>query len=151
LDKQDLPKGEKEVRAALPALKPLGAKAAAYQLVAAAELAAETAAAEEEARAGVGALGLAAGAKAGGAAAPSGRYLADATDAWEAFGGVGGKGVRVYAPPFPPQPVPARPIMLDTAVSYIDYPSLDHRCGQARQAEAKSTFARLFGGWGASS
>jgi hypothetical protein len=55
---QDLPKGEAAARAALPKLKGLTDKARAWQLVAAAEAAAEAAAAGEEARKDVAAMGL---------------------------------------------------------------------------------------------
>lgn len=55
---EDLPKGEADVRGALPRLASLAAKARAWRLVAAAEAVAEAAAAGEEARKGVAGLGL---------------------------------------------------------------------------------------------
>jgi len=80
------------------------------------------------------------------------RYLSDALDTWESFGGAhNGKGARIFPAPYPLQPVAARPIMLDTAAAGIDYPSIAHRVGaKTEQAGQTSTFARLFG-WGAGS
>ncbi|GBF97795.1 signal recognition particle subunit [Raphidocelis subcapitata] len=146
----DLPKGETAARAALPRLAALTAKARAWQLVAAAEAAAEAAAAGEEARKGVAGLGLEQQA----AASAGGRFLSEALDAWDSFGGThSGRGARIAPAPYPLQPVAARPIMLDTAAAGVEYPSLAHRTRGKAAAEggaAPSTFARLFG-WGATS
>ncbi|KAI8465561.1 MAG: hypothetical protein J3K34DRAFT_525289 [Monoraphidium minutum] len=146
---EDLPKLEAAARAALPRLAALEDKSRAWRLVAAAEAAAEAAAAGEDARRGIAGMGLDAAAVAGGA-----RYLAEGLDTWESFGGAGGgKGARLYAAPYPLQATPARPIMLDTAAGGIAYPALDHRLRNKAAPEggaAPSTFARLFGGWGAS-
>ncbi len=153
---QDLPRGEPLVAEATPTLEALKAKAAAYRLVALAEAAAEAAGTRDEAAKGIGALGLSTAAAATATAAAAGgaaRYLAEHLDAWEAFCGSGfsadgkaGKGVRVFSAPYPPQPAPLRPIMLDTAAAHLAYPSLEHRV--RKESAAKSTFSRLFGGWG---
>ena len=42
--------------------------------------------------------------------------------------------------------VAVRPFMLDSALTYVRPPSLEHRY---RKDEAKSTFSRIFTGWGA--
>jgi hypothetical protein len=42
--------------------------------------------------------------------------------------------------------VAVRPFMLDSALTYVQPPSLEHRY---RKEEAKSTFSRIFTGWGA--
>ena len=48
----------------------------------------------------------------------------------------------------PPRPVAVavRPFMLDSALNYVQLPSLEHRY---KKEEAKSTFSRIFTGWGA--
>lgn len=48
----------------------------------------------------------------------------------------------------PPRPVAVavRPFMLDSALTYVQPPNLEHRF---RKEEAKSTFSRIFTGWGA--
>jgi hypothetical protein len=84
------------------------------------------------------------------------RYLSEGLDTWEAYGGTGsGKGARLCAVPFPLQAAPGRPIMLDTAASGVEYPSLAHRlrakkAAAAAASQGTSTFARIFG-WGTSS
>jgi hypothetical protein len=53
-----------------------------------------------------------------------------------------------------PQPIPCRPIMLDTAAAHLAYPSLDHRLPKAAAAAAQkkaggSMLSSLgFTGWG---
>jgi hypothetical protein len=47
-----------------------------------------------------------------------------------------------------PQPVPFRPIFLDTALNYIRAPDLGHRLPAKQQQPAVAgALSRLFGGW----
>lgn len=86
---------------------------------------------------------------------PPQRYLSEALDAWESFGGgAGGKGARVFPAPYPLQATAARPIMLDTAAGFIGYPSLAHRVrskpdasGGGAQGSTIGSALRYFG-WG---
>jgi len=71
-------------------------------------------------------------------------WLLTSMDAWQSFATDGSPQVA----PIPPslQPIPARPILLDAAQDYVAYKSLVHRAEQ--RPETKSTFSRLFAGWG---
>lgn len=44
------------------------------------------------------------------------------------------------------QAVPLRPILLDSALEYVQPPSLEHRLD--KQPAARSLTSRLWGGWG---
>ena len=71
-------------------------------------------------------------------------WLLTSMDEWQSFAADGSPHVA----PIPPslQPIPARPILLDAAQDYVAYKSLAHRAEQ--RPETKSTFSRLFAGWG---
>ena len=71
-------------------------------------------------------------------------WLLTSTDAWQSFATDGSPQVA----PIPPslQSIPARPILLDAAQDHVVYKSLVHRAEQ--RPETKSTFSRLFTGWG---
>jgi hypothetical protein len=76
-------------------------------------------------------------------------YLLDHLEAWESFAGTSGKGAKLYAGPYALRPMPARPIMLDTAAAAVDYPDLSHRMKAAEPAAgASGLVGRLFGAWG---
>ena len=85
---------------------------------------------------------------------PPQRYLSEALDAWESFGGgAHGKGARVFPAPYPLQAVAARPIMLDTAAGGIAYPSLAHRLCEKPAAEGGAQGSTIgsalrYFGWG---
>lgn len=69
-------------------------------------------------------------------------YLPDNLDRWESFAGKGGKDVRIFPVPPPPVAIPVRPFMLDSAQSYIEMPSLQHRI--QKKADQKTSLARFF-------
>lgn len=73
------------------------------------------------------------------------RYLVDNLDRWESFAGGEGRPTRLCRVPPQPASVAVRPFMLDSALNYIQAPSLEHRTAKE---EAKSTFSRIFT-WGA--
>ncbi len=75
------------------------------------------------------------------------------TTRWESFAGEDGRPPRFYQLPPPIQPIPVRPLTLDSAQAYLNIPSIKHRYPQQatqQQGEAStaSTFARFFTGWG---
>ena len=72
--------------------------------------------------------------------------LLEALPRWESFGGgdSGAPPPRLSAVPPRPASVPVRPFLLDSALSYITTPALEHR---VQKEAAKGTFARLFTGW----
>ncbi|KAL6755220.1 subunit of the signal recognition particle [Haematococcus lacustris] len=130
--------------------------AAGYKAVAQAEVAGLAAKEAEALPKGVGGLKL--GEKAGAgtgtgaaSATPQATFLSEALDQWESFAGglgaAGAKAPRIHPLPFRMQAIPARPIMLDTALAHLDYPSIEHRL---RKAEKKSVLSSLAGwAWGA--
>ena len=71
-------------------------------------------------------------------------WLLTSMDSWQSFASDGAPRVA----PMPPslQPIPARPILLDAAQDFVTHKSLAHRAEQ--RPETKSTFSRLFTGWG---
>ena len=74
-------------------------------------------------------------------------YMLDGLLRWESFAGgqAGNPPPHLCAVPPRPSAVPARPFLLDSALGYINAPTLEHR--MPKEA-AKGTFARLFTGWG---
>lgn len=78
-------------------------------------------------------------------AAADARYLVDNLDRWESFAGGEGRPARLCRVPPQPASVAVRPFMLDSALNYIQAPSLEHRTAKE---ESKSTFSRIFA-WGA--
>ena len=91
---------------------------------------------------GIASLGIAAAGQTVGDAREA--WLLTSMDAWQSFATDG----LPHVAPIPPslQPIPARPILLDAAQDYVAYKSLVHRAEQ--RPETKSTFSRLFAGWG---
>ena len=71
-------------------------------------------------------------------------WLLTSMDSWQSFAAEGAP--RVAPMPPSPESVPARPILLDAAQDHVAYRSFAHRVEQ--RPEAKSTFSRLFTGWG---
>ena len=68
------------------------------------------------------------------------RYLAEALDSWESFGGAhGGRGARVFRAPYALQAAAARPIMLDTAAAGVEYPPLAHRTRAKQRQQQQQT------------
>ncbi|GAB4820832.1 hypothetical protein N2152v2_007878 [Parachlorella kessleri] len=132
----------------------LAQQAAAWRSVALADLGAEEARAKEGAVEGIQGLTLdaarAAGSTAGAKRAAEG-YLEDSLEEWEEFVGEGRGSVRVARVPPKLRLVAARPIVLDAALNYIKYPSLEHRlpqkAPQQQGAAGGSMVSRLFG-WG---
>lgn len=84
-------------------------------------------------------------------------YLMDRLDAWESFAGqpaanqAPARPPRVFQIPYAMQPLAMRPIMLDTANSYVQYPDLSKRFkkseNKAGAAAGSSMLSSLFG-WG---
>ena len=74
--------------------------------------------------------------------------MVEALSRWESFaGGTGGvPPPRLCAMPPRPTAVPVRPFLLDSALSYLTSPPLEHRM---QKEASRGTFARLFTGWGA--
>eukprot|EP00887_Chlorella_sp_A99_P002852 scaffold6.g2852.t1 len=134
-------------------LRQLEAAAGAWALVAAGELAAEAARAQEGVQAGVAGISL------GGEAVPGRKrkaaaYLEDSPQEWEPFVEFAGKAVTARIARLPPLPssVPVRPIVLDAALAHIQLPSLAaHLPKQAAAGSGLvSGVGRLFG-WGGGS
>ncbi len=71
-------------------------------------------------------------------------WLLTSMDSMQSFAADG----RPRVAPIPPslESIPARPILLDAAQDHVAYKSVAHRAEQ--RPEAKSTFSRLFAGWG---
>ena len=87
-------------------------------------------------------------------AATGGGYLVDNLDQWTAFAGAGVHAAHIARLPPPPELIPVRPIVLDTALMCIEPPSVEHRVPKKQQAaaaaaaaEGGSMVSRLFG-WG---
>jgi hypothetical protein len=73
------------------------------------------------------------------------QWLMDNLDAFTPFAGIKGQGVHLAQMPPPFQTVPVSPIILDTAVQAIDFPSLEAYVAPEKK---KGIASRLFGGWG---
>jgi signal recognition particle subunit SRP68 len=69
--------------------------------------------------------------------------MAEHLEAWESFAPAAGKPAAICRLPPPMQPVPFRPIMLDTASNCIAYPSLEVRL----KRQAGKTGLRSWLGW----
>lgn len=67
---------------------------------------------------------------------------------WKSFAGGDSGALQPRLCSVPPRPlaVPVRPFLLDSAMSYMTVPTLEHRM---QKESTKGTFARLFTGWGA--
>ncbi|CAL5220684.1 g2733 [Coccomyxa viridis] len=121
---------------ALKDLQALKEQAVAWRCVAHAESIAQNKLAEQRAQEGMGDLGLETKHKA--------VYLLDNLDSWESYAGSESQPARIYPVPPPLQSLAVRPFMLDSALSFVQPPSLEHR---VKKEEAKSTFSRIFT-WG---
>ncbi|KAK2075844.1 hypothetical protein QBZ16_001585 [Prototheca wickerhamii] len=129
--------------AAVARLRRLQSSALAFRAVAAAEEAAAHAARDAAAAEGVERMALD-GADAGAAeAAPA--YLVDDWAAEEAFVGETKASIRIARLPPVPEPLAIRPIVLDTALSHLQVPSVKHRL--AGGVSGSGVVSRLFG-WG---
>ncbi|KAK9904768.1 hypothetical protein WJX75_002167 [Coccomyxa subellipsoidea] len=123
---------------ALAELNALKTQSQAWQCAAHAEYLAQQVLAEQEAQEGIDKMGLDA------KPAAAARYLVDDLDRWESFAGGESRPARLCRVPPQPASVAVRPFMLDSALNYIQAPSLEHRTAKE---EFKSTFSRIFA-WG---
>lgn len=73
------------------------------------------------------------------------KWLMENLDSFRAFAGRKGEGVHLAEMPPPFQRVPANPIVLDTALNAIDFPSLEAHVAPEKK---KGIASRLFGAWG---
>uniref|UniRef100_A0A7S3VUP0 Signal recognition particle subunit SRP68 n=1 Tax=Dunaliella tertiolecta TaxID=3047 RepID=A0A7S3VUP0_DUNTE len=123
----------------------LAQSAQAYKAVAHAEAASISAGEKDKVTTGVEKLALEQ------QAAAAASSLVDAPDMFESFAGstTGNKApARIYKFPFPMQAIPMRPIMLDTASAYLEYPDLSHRVGRAESQKNTGVLKSLTSWWG---
>lgn len=80
-------------------------------------------------------------------------YLVDNWDSWSSYAGSTSKPAKIIAIPPPPELVPMRPIVLDTAWMSIEPPSVSHRVSESKKGKrsddassgASGMVSRLFG------
>ncbi|KAF5843512.1 hypothetical protein DUNSADRAFT_14428 [Dunaliella salina] len=121
-------------------LASLAQSAQAFKAVAHAEAASISAGEKDKVTTGVEKLALEQ------QAAAAASSLVDAPDTFESFAGstTGSKApARIYKFPYPMQAIPMRPIMLDTASAYLEYPDLSHRVGKAESQKGTGVFKSL--------
>ena len=72
--------------------------------------------------------------------------MEDNLDKWAAFAGAGKEDARICRVPPALHTLPVRPIVLDTALNYVEAPSLEHRLPKKQQGQQGSSMvSRLFG------
>ena len=131
--------------------------AASYRAVAHVESCCEVLKSQEAVEQGLGNVSISADPSSGEA-----RYLMDKLEVWESFAGqqasaqAPARPPRVLQAPYAMQALSMRPIMLDTASSYVEYPDLSQRfkksgdktgTGTGGAAAGSSMLSSLFG-WG---